>query len=56
MTGYRRDFELEADELGGEYLAKAGYNPLAIIDTIHVLKDHSLFAKNVQRWMWCGKD
>jgi len=47
VTGYRRDYELEADQLGGEYLAKAGYNPLAIIDTIHVLKDHSLFAKNV---------
>ena len=47
VTGYRRDFELEADELGGEYLAKAGYNPLAIIDTIHVLKDHALFSKNV---------
>jgi len=47
VTGYRRDYELEADQLGGEYLAKAGYNPLAIIDTIHVLKDHALFAKNV---------
>ncbi len=47
VSGYRREFELEADELGGEYLAKAGYNPLAIIDTIHVLKDHSLFAKHV---------
>ena len=47
MTGYRREYELEADELGGEYLAKAGYNPLAIIDTIHVLKDHSLFSKHV---------
>jgi predicted Zn-dependent protease len=47
VTGYRREYELEADELGGEYLAKAGYNPLAIIDTIHVLKDHSLFSKHV---------
>ena len=47
VTGYRRDFELEADQLGGQYLALAGYNPLAIIDTIHVLKDHSLFSKHV---------
>ena len=47
VTGYRREYELEADELGGEYLARAGYNPLAIIDTIHVLKDHSLFSKHV---------
>jgi predicted Zn-dependent protease len=46
-SGYRRDLELEADEFGGEFLALAGYNPLAMIDVIHVLKDHSLFAKNV---------
>ncbi|MEM8766530.1 MAG: M48 family metalloprotease [Pseudomonadota bacterium] len=48
-SGYRRDLELEADEYGGEFLALAGYNPLAMIDVIHVLKDHSLFAKNVLR-------
>jgi predicted Zn-dependent protease len=47
QSGYRRDLELEADEYGGEFLAMAGYNPLAMIDVIHVLKDHSLFAKNV---------
>lgn len=49
LSGYGREFELEADEFGGEYLALAGYNPLAMIDVIHVLKDHSLFAKNVLR-------
>jgi len=47
VSGYRREYELEADEFGGEYLAKAGYNPLAMIETISVLKDQSLFAKNV---------
>jgi predicted Zn-dependent protease len=46
-SGYGREFELEADEYGGEFLARAGYNPHAMIDVIHVLKDHSLFAKNV---------
>ena len=46
-SGYRRDYELESDEFGGEYLALAGYNPLAMIDVIHVLKDHSLFSKHV---------
>ena len=55
-SGYRRDLELEADEYGGEFLARAGYNPLAMIDVIHVLKDHSLFAKNVlgQRQVYHG--
>ncbi len=47
VSGYGREFELEADEYGGEFLALAGYNPLAMIDVIYVLKDHSLFSKNV---------
>ncbi|MEQ8857086.1 MAG: M48 family metalloprotease [Pseudomonadales bacterium] len=47
-SGYGREFELEADEYGGEFLAKAGYNPLAMIDVLHVLKDHQLFSKNVK--------
>jgi predicted Zn-dependent protease len=46
-SGYGREFELEADQYGGEYLARAGYNPLAMIDVLHVLKDHSLFSRNV---------
>lgn len=46
-SGYGRGYELESDEYGAEFLALAGYNPLAMIDVIHVLKDHSLFAKNV---------
>lgn len=47
-SGYGREFELEADEYGGEFLARAGYNPLAMIDVLHVLKDHELFSKNVK--------
>lgn len=46
-SGYGREFELEADEYGSKFLARAGYNPLAMIDVIHVLKDHSLFSRNV---------
>jgi len=46
-SGYSREYELEADEYGGEFLALAGYNPLAMIDVIQVLKDQSLFSKNV---------
>jgi predicted Zn-dependent protease len=47
-SGYGREFELEADQYGGEFLAKAGYNPLAMIDVLHVLKDHQLFSRNVR--------
>ena len=47
-SGYGREFELEADAYGGEFLARAGYNPLAMIDVLHVLKDHQLFSKNVK--------
>ncbi|MGD8418515.1 MAG: M48 family metalloprotease [Pseudomonadales bacterium] len=46
-SGYRRDLELEADQYGAEFLARAGYNPLSMIDVIQVLKDQSMFAKNV---------
>lgn len=47
-SGYGREFELEADEYGGRFLAKAGYNPLAMIDVLHVLKDHQLFSRSVR--------
>lgn len=48
-SGYGREFELEADQYGGEFLAKAGYNPLAMIDVLYVLKDHEMFSKNVKK-------
>jgi predicted Zn-dependent protease len=47
-SGYGREFELEADEYGGKFLAKAGYNPLAMIDVLHVLKDHQLFSRSIR--------
>ena len=46
-SGYGRDMELEADRLGAEYMAKAGYNPMAVLDMLHVLKDQDLFNRNV---------
>ena len=38
LSGYSREFELEADEVGAGYMAAAGYSPLAMIDTIDILK------------------
>ncbi|MCZ6502274.1 MAG: M48 family metalloprotease [Gammaproteobacteria bacterium] len=38
ITGYSREFELEADEVGAQYMAKAGYSPEAMLKTIEILK------------------
>jgi len=38
LSGYSREFELEADEVGARYMAMAGYSPLAMLDTIEILK------------------
>ena len=46
-SGYGREFELEADSYGAEFLARAGYDPIAMIDVLQVLKDQSNFSKNV---------
>jgi len=48
ISGYGREMELEADRLGAEYLAKAGYNPNAMIDVIRILKDQDDFAGEVE--------
>ncbi|MDG2070655.1 MAG: M48 family metalloprotease [Pseudomonadales bacterium] len=38
VTGYSRDFELEADEVGAKFMAQAGYSPEAMLRTIEILK------------------
>ena len=38
ISGYSREFELEADEVGARYMAKAGYSPKAMLKTIEILK------------------
>ena len=48
IAGYGREMELEADRIGAEIVARAGYNPNSIIDALHVLKDQALFSRNVR--------
>lgn len=45
FSGYGRDHELEADRLGAEYIARAGYDASAMIDVIEVLKQQELFER-----------
>lgn len=48
-AGYGREHELEADRLGAEYLARAGYSPQAMIDVIGVLKTQEQFTADEAR-------
>ncbi len=45
LAGYGREHELESDRLGAEYLARAGYDPAAMIKVIALLKDQEEFEK-----------
>jgi len=38
LLGYSREFELDADKVGAQYMAKAGYSPMAMLGTIEILK------------------
>ncbi|HEU0233838.1 MAG TPA: M48 family metalloprotease [Gallionella sp.] len=42
LSGYGREQELEADHLGAQYLARADYDPQAIISVLRVLKNQEL--------------
>lgn len=43
LAGYGRDQELQADQLGAEYLARTGYDPGAMARSLEVLKNQELF-------------
>lgn len=49
LSGYGREHELEADRIGAEYLARAGYDPQAMIRVVGVLKSQELFDAEVAR-------
>ena len=45
LKGYGREHELQSDRLGAEYLARAGYDPEAMIAVIAVLKNQEEYEK-----------
>lgn len=45
LSGYGRSYELEADRLGAEYLARIGYDANYMIEVIGVLKNQEEFSK-----------
>ena len=47
LSGFGREHELEADQLGAQYLVRAGYDPTAMIDVITVLKNQEDFSRRV---------
>lgn len=49
LSGFGRENELDADRVGAQFMARAGYNPMTIIDVVHVLKDEEIFANQVER-------
>lgn len=49
VAKYGREQELQADELGAEYLARARYNPTSMVDVIQVLKDQERYAADAAR-------
>jgi predicted Zn-dependent protease len=42
VRGYGRDMELEADQIGAEYLNRVGYEPEEMIDVVRLLKNQEM--------------
>ena len=49
VRGYGRDMELEADQIGAEYLVRLGYAPEAMIDVVRLLKNQELLELQLAR-------
>jgi predicted Zn-dependent protease len=49
VSGYGRDMELEADELGAEYLNRIGFQPEEMIDVVRLLKNQEMLEIQVAR-------
>ena len=49
VSGYGREMELEADQLGAEYLDRIGYEPEAMIDVVRLLKNQEMLEVQMAR-------
>jgi predicted Zn-dependent protease len=49
VASYSREHELQADQLGAEYLSRVGYSPKHMVDVIGLLKDQERFAADTAR-------
>ena len=49
IASYSRDQELQADQLGAEYLARSNYNPQNMVDVIQVLRNQERFDADLAR-------
>ncbi|WP_088283971.1 M48 family metalloprotease [Ideonella sp. A 288] len=49
IASYSRDQELQADQLGAEYLARTRYDPSNMVDVIRTLRDQDLFRADVAK-------
>lgn len=47
-ASYGRKDELEADNLSADWLLKAGYNPMGMVDGFQMLEDHQQFEQKVR--------
>ena len=49
LAGYGREMELEADELGAEYLYQDGYSTEGMMRVLSVLKDQEIYSKELAK-------
>jgi predicted Zn-dependent protease len=49
LAGYGREMELEADELGAQYLYLDGYATKGMMDVLIVLKDQEIYSKELAK-------
>jgi predicted Zn-dependent protease len=49
VSGYGRDMELEADQIGAQYLDRLGFEPEAMIDVVRLLKNQEMLEVQMAR-------